>query len=256
MKRALKIAGVVIAFVVVSLGVLIAATFMGRSPIIDGFESNGVRVVKDGFVTVGVVPVGSTEVALIDAGNDATGKAILDDLKRRGLGPEAVRAILLTHGHRDHTAAVRLFPKAEVMALADDVALAEGRAGGRGPLQRLMPVRPSGFTVGRTLKDGEQVALGTAVFRVFSVPGHTAGSAAYLVYHVLFLGDSADTARDGSIIGAPWLFSEDRAQNRASVAGLADRLAKEALEVKAIVFSHSGALDKGLAPLTAFAEKR
>jgi len=36
-------------------------------------------------------------VILVDCGNDRQAKAILNALKQRGLGPEAVKTILLTH---------------------------------------------------------------------------------------------------------------------------------------------------------------
>ena len=53
--------------------------------------------------------------------------------------------------------------------------------------------------------------------------------------------------------GSPWLFSDDADQNRASLAGLATRLAAGKDEVRAIVFAHSGALTRGLDPLVEFA---
>jgi glyoxylase-like metal-dependent hydrolase (beta-lactamase superfamily II) len=194
-------------------------------------------------------------VALIDAGNDRKGKVILAELARGGLGPDAVEAILLTHGHSDHTGGVLLFAKAKVMALAEDVALTEGRANSRGPMQRLFSAHPTGIKVARVLRDGETVRVGKAVFRAFPVPGHTAGSAAYLVNGVLVLGDSANATKKGKVAGAPWLFSDSRAKNRESLVALDRRLVREGTKVRALVFSHSGALEEGLAPLTAFAER-
>lgn len=91
--------------------------------------------------------------------------------------------------------------------------------------------------------------------RVFAVPGHTAGSAAYLINGVLFVGDSADVSSDGEILGARWIFSDSQEQNRASLRRLAERLAQERVNVLAIVPAHSGAVE-GLAPLTAFARAR
>ena len=83
------------------------------------------------------------------------------------------------------------------------------------------------------------------------VMGHTAGSAAYLIDGVLFLGDSAGSSSDGKILAAPKLFSENAAQNRASLKALAERRRPSAAEVKALVPAHSGVL-RGLAPLAAF----
>jgi glyoxylase-like metal-dependent hydrolase (beta-lactamase superfamily II) len=255
MKRILKIVGLVLLLLVVAVVGLVAVTFLGRQSITDGVEIGNIRIVKDGVVSVAVMPVGPREVALVDAGNDATGAAILAELAKLQLGPEAVTAIFLTHGHPDHTGAVHLFPKAQVMALEAEVGLVEGREGAHGPLTRLFPVRPTGLKVTRPLHDGETVMLDQITVRVFAVPGHTAGSAAYLVNGALFLGDAADTNTAGEISGSPWIFSDSQAQDRASLVRLAQRLAEEHADVKALVFAHSGVRTEGLAPLTAFAQK-
>ena len=162
MKRILKILGLLVALFVVLVVAALASAFLGRRSVPEGSDVNGIRIVKDGLVSVAVVPVGEREVALIDAGNDSSGKAILDELSRRGLGPDAVTAILITHGHPDHIAAIAAFPKAEVMALAQEVALIEGRTSARGPLPRLFPARPTGVNVRRALDDGETITLGQA----------------------------------------------------------------------------------------------
>ena len=238
-----------VALVIVGVGILIATTFMGRQSIPDGLEINGLRIVKDGFVSICVLPLAGGDVALFDAGNDKRGKAILGELSRLGLGRENVKTIFLTHGHRDHIAGAPLFPNAQVMALSEEVDVAEGRVSPGGPIMRIMPVRPTGVKINRALHDGEVVDLGTAKVRVFAVPGHTAGSAAYLVNGVLMLGDAADAGSDGRVKGSPWLFSKDQAQDRASLSRLAMRLASQG-GVQALVFAHSGVLKQGIEPLT------
>ncbi|MBF8301593.1 MAG: hypothetical protein HW394_1963, partial [Acidobacteria bacterium] len=182
-------------------------------------------------------------------------EAILGELLRRQMGPDAVVAILLTHGHPDHTGAIRRFPQAQVMALEAEVPLVEGLAGARGPLPRLFPVSPTGVRVTRVLRDGDVVTLGGSSIRVYAVPGHTAGSAAYFVGGVLLVGDSADVALDGSLQGSPWVFSDSQAENRVSLVRLEQRLVADGVKVTAIVPSHSGAVD-GLAPLTTFARSQ
>jgi len=238
-----------VALVIVGGGILIATTFMGRQPIPDGLEINGLRIVKDGFVSISVLPLAGGDVALFDAGNDKTGKAILGALSRLGLGRENVKTIFLTHGHRDHVAGVPLFPDAQVMALSEEVDVAEGRTSPGGPIMRILPVRPTGVKINRALHDGEVVNVGTAKVQVFAVPGHTAGSAAYLVNGVLLLGDAADAGSDGHVRCSPWLFCKDQAQNRASLSRLAARLASQG-GVEALVFAHSGVLKQGIEPLT------
>jgi len=252
----LIVVGGVLLVVVVLAGGAIASAFLGRKAVVDGGDIGGTRIVQDGIVSVAVVPVGAGKVMLVDAGNDGEGAAILNELKRRGLGPDAVVAIALTHGHNDHIAAVRKFPGAQVMALDREVALVEGRERAKGPLLRLMPVRPTGITVARPVHDEEVVTVGDVRVQVFAVPGHTAGSAAYLINGVLFVGDSADQNSDGSLRGAPWIFSDSQADNRASLARLNERLKANGFAVDAVVPAHSAAMTDGLARLDAYAASK
>jgi glyoxylase-like metal-dependent hydrolase (beta-lactamase superfamily II) len=138
------------------------------------------------------------------------------------------------------------------MALEAEVPLVEGRVGARGPLPRMFPVSATGIAVSRALHDGDVVTVGSTPVRVYAVPGHTAGSAAYVAGGVLFLGDSADVASDGTLKGAPWIFSDSQAENRAALARLEQKLVADGVMVTAIVPAHSGAAE-GLAPLSAFA---
>jgi glyoxylase-like metal-dependent hydrolase (beta-lactamase superfamily II) len=166
-----------------------------------------------------------------------------------------VVAIFLTHGHADHTGGARMFPRAQVMALEREVALVEGREGATGPLLRLMPVTPTGISVRRKLRDGESVVVGDVSVRVFATPGHTAGSASYLVNGVLFVGDSADVASDGRLVGSPWIFSDSQAGNVSSLVRLDQRLRQDGVDVTAIAPAHSGVLTDGLTQLDIFARE-
>ena len=255
MKRILTVGILVIGVLGIAGAVILGSALRGRQAITDGFEINGIRMVQDGFSSVAVVPIGEGEVALVDGGNDASGAAVLAELSRRGLGPEAVKAVLITHGHGDHIAGIPTFPNAQAMALEAEIPLVEGHASARGLLTRLRPARPTGIEVDRGLRDGETVLLNEMPVQVFAVPGHTGGSAAYLVNRVLFMGDSADATTEGALRAAVWAFSDDPAQNRASLVRLHQRLTEEGEAVEAIAFAHSGVLVQGLAPLAAFAEQ-
>jgi hydroxyacylglutathione hydrolase len=254
-KRALIIVGVLLLVAVAALGYGVADMFAGLRPVEDGREIAGVRIIVDGFSSMGVVPAGPDTVVLIDAGQDQTGAAILAELNRRGLGPSAVKSVLITHGHGDHIGGIRALPNTQVMSLAAEVPVAEGRESVRSPMGQVMPLSPTGITVTRRLADGETLTIGDASIRVFAMPGHTAGSAAYLVNGVLFLGDSAQVTTAGDLRPAPWLVTDDQAQNRASLVRLARRLATDNTVVTALVPAHSGPV-AGLGPLAAFAQAR
>jgi glyoxylase-like metal-dependent hydrolase (beta-lactamase superfamily II) len=254
MKRILRIlkwVGLAVLAVVFVLAGIVFAAFHGLAPIQDGQKLDGVQVVKDGIVSCYLVDLGEREVALVDACNDKAATAVLAALTKRGLGPEAVKAIFLSHGDRDHIAGALAFPKAQVMLLAPDVALAEGRE--IRAFKWLLSPKDTGVRVTRALADGDVVDLSGVAIRVFAVPGHTKGSAAFLARGVLFMGDSAEATSEGAMAPAKRLTSDDPALNRASLARLAERLAPSAADVKAIAPAHSGVLSKGLGPLTDFA---
>jgi glyoxylase-like metal-dependent hydrolase (beta-lactamase superfamily II) len=235
MKRALKALGVVVAVLAVLLGVGWLYVFGSNKPIVEGTIAPGVEEVKDGIATIFVLDAGPGKVALVDAGNDKAGKALLAALSRRNLTPASVGAIFLTHGHPDHTAACKLFPDAQVYAMAPDVALVGDAT-----------------NIPHPLSDGEGTTVGDLRVEAFAVPGHTPGSAVYFAHGVLFFGDSAGADKEGRLMKAVALISKDPAQNVASLKALAARLSDRKGDVKALAFGHTGPLE-GFEPLAAFA---
>lgn len=235
MKRALKWAGLVVLFLLIAAGSVWYSAFGDNKAIVDGQLADGVETVKDGFVSVFMLDAGPGKVVLIDAGKDASGKAILAALTRRGLTPGSVAAIFLTHGHGDHTAACKLFPDAAVYALESEVALVGNAA-----------------KVTHPLKDAEVSDVGDLRVDTFAVPGHTPGSAVYLARGVLFFGDSAGASKDGTMMKAVRLFSKDSGLNVTSLKALASRLQPRSQEIKMLAFAHTGSLT-GFEPLAAFA---
>ena len=146
---------------------------------------------------------------LVDAGNDPDATAILAALAAKGHRAEDVTDVLVTHGHRDHIAGIPRFPNAKVHAMGVEVPVVEGRAGTNGPLPRLFPASPTGIAVADPVADGARVPLGSLVAEVLALPGHTEGSAAWLVDGVLFFGDAADATNAGKLVPAKWIFSDD-----------------------------------------------
>lgn len=173
---------------------------------------------------------------LIDAGLDATGAAILAELKAEGVGPGQVQGVLITHGHPDHYAAAGLFEKATVTAGSGDVAMIRGDKTHYSTFGRIigavmpLPAAPRAITA---VRGGEELAFDGASFKVIATPGHSPGSVMYLYKDILFTGDSLMRKKDGVAI-VPSLFSEDAGRNRASLRAL------EPLTFDKIADGHAG----------------
>ena len=120
--------------------------------------------------------------ALIDPGDEAP--RVLDMVARSGC---QLQYILLTHGHFDHTSAVRPLlekhPDVPVYIHEKDAVDTE-----RGELL----FRKVGPENQRYYKDGDTLPLGGLTLRVLETPGHSEGSVCLLAEgeHVIFAGDT------------------------------------------------------------------
>jgi hydroxyacylglutathione hydrolase len=122
---------------------------------------------EDNYIWV-VQQTGGNSCVVVDPGDE---DPVLDYLRSQGL---ALSAILITHGHGDHTGGVRglkqQWPEAVVY----------------GPSHERVPV------VEQHLGEGDDLSLADLGFRcrVMEVPGHTSGHVAYRLGNALFCGDT------------------------------------------------------------------
>ncbi|MBN2264248.1 MAG: MBL fold metallo-hydrolase [Candidatus Aminicenantes bacterium] len=120
----------------------------------------------------------SRQAVLIDPG--AEDPRIEDFVKAENL---EVRAILITHSHTDHTGAAAAYAKMF-----------------RAPV--CVPVRDAGdlgFAADKRLGDGESLPFDGFTVRVLHTPGHTPGSACFIVGSILFSGDTLFRNGIGSV---------------------------------------------------------
>ena len=116
--------------------------------------------------------------AIVDPGG--AGQAIAEAVEKMGMNPVA---IFLTHGHYDHSGAVKElrenFPDVSVYLHAADAAMTKR-------VDSLMP------DVGETVAydEGDEIAVGNLTVRVYHTPGHSNGSVTLEVGDVLFTGDT------------------------------------------------------------------
>jgi glyoxylase-like metal-dependent hydrolase (beta-lactamase superfamily II) len=252
-KKLLRNTLIALACFAVLLSTILLYSFSRTLPLAQRRELSGGAVqVKDGMVSVAIIPSADRQVILVDCGSDSKARAILEGLGQMGLGKESVKAILLTHAHPDHIGGCGAFPAAEIFAMAAERSLLEGRAASRSLIGVLIGKKDSGLHIARYLQDGDSLQLGNVAVSCYLVPGHTDGSAAYLAAGTLYLGDSADSGRDGTLLPAKRFVSTDVGENRASLERLAEKLRPQAGQIKILEFAHSASLT-GVEPLLDFA---
>jgi len=252
MKRFLRITAISVAMLVALLAGTFWMLFGGLQAQSAGLALGaGAEPVYDGFSTVFMLDAGNGQVALIDAGNDTAGTAILDALGKRNASADNVAAIFITHAHPDHDAAIAVFPRATVYAMQAEVPVAEAKEP-YGSVFSWVTGRfnPHPFQVTHPLEDGEKVTVGNLEVTAFALPGHTPGSGAYLAQGVLYLGDAAMINSGQQVIGPSKAFSNDTEQGLASLKRLAEELQPRAEEVKVLATAHTGGV-AGLGPLAA-----
>ena len=124
------------------------------------------------------------EGVIIDPGADA--KEILKNVKDLGLD---IKLIVLTHGHIDHTGAVKEVKKttgAEVAIHTDDAKSLQEQLLGRLFGLSYPPPPPPDWL----LKDGDSIDIGDLHFLVVHTPGHSPGGICLLEEGVVFSGDT------------------------------------------------------------------
>lgn len=188
-----------------------------------------------------IAPV-ETGLLVVDLGWIGAEAELSRALQRLDAGPGDVVAVLLTHAHRDHIAAWPLVADAPFYMTVDEADLFLGRDNPDGALVRIghalkpAPRPAAGEVEVRAFSSDTVLAFGSDTVRAFAVPGHTAGSAAYLFRGVLFIGDALSAAPFGGLAPAVGVYSADPEQAAASVASLWPRL--QGLEVRWVCTAH------------------
>jgi glyoxylase-like metal-dependent hydrolase (beta-lactamase superfamily II) len=169
-------------------------------------------------------------VVVVDLGWAGAGGKLRSRLRGLGVAPGEVTDVFLTHSHRDHIAAWRTVRGARFHLWAPEQPLFEGtkrhvdfpsrvarsNAGDAGP-------RPGEVDV-RAYAGDTTFVIGGDTVRAYPVPGHTAGSAAYLFRGVLFVGDAVARKPLRGYSGADPFFSMDTRLNRRSLIELFARV--------------------------------
>ena len=99
----------------------------------------------------------------------------------------SIVAVLMTHAHADHIFGVAdLSEEHEVYLHEEDAAMLNSRAN----LALALGISLKKTEKFHTVKDGEILSIAPFSVQVIHTPGHTAGSACYLIENMLFSGDT------------------------------------------------------------------
>ncbi len=120
------------------------------------------------------------DAVVIDPGGDAD--AILSALGRR-----TAAAVLLTHAHFDHTAALGAFPGVPVYLHAGDGAMVSDSRLNAGQAYGDTAPRAGDF---RYIAESDVIGAAGLSFEVWHTPGHTPGGVCYKIGDCLFTGDT------------------------------------------------------------------
>lgn len=195
---------------------------------------DGVYSVRSGIGNFYIVEADGSFIAFDTGMNTLTARL---GLKSLGIAPERITHVFLTHSDYDHVGGLNLFRGAEIY-LSE---LEEPMVTGRKP--RLLFICNRRLKNFRTLEDRQTVKIGERAVQIISAPGHTAGSACYLVDgKILISGDVLRTSQSGRI--TPFLFFQNmsHAEDKRSL----ERLFKEGFIDRAglILTGHTGILKK------------
>jgi glyoxylase-like metal-dependent hydrolase (beta-lactamase superfamily II) len=171
--------------------------------------TEGLYAVGSGFVNF-YACVSESGVLVFDAGLGA--RIAERGLKKLGIPPEDVTHVFLTHTDYDHAGGAPAFKNAVFYISKEEEQMINGKTPRRGFLYNSFK-RPY-----RTLEDGETVTFGNTAVQARLAPGHTPGSAAYLIDgRFLATGDLLRVTKKGSILPFARLMNKSHRQNIQSV---------------------------------------
>ncbi len=158
--------------------------------IVHGFPGKSVCHGSLGFSTIVLVRRGD-RLALVDVGSFGQRALLIDHLRTRGLAPEDVTDVLLTHSHFDHSINWVLFKEATIVISRKELDWSVGEPWGETPVPELYMRELERCSTLRAVGDGDEVFPGITTHMT---PGHTPGSAVFVLdtgdRDVVFTGDA------------------------------------------------------------------
>lgn len=145
-----------------------------------------------------LIDAGPAGLVLVDPGMTGSAESIVKNIEALGFSRSAIKWVINTHAHFDHSMADAYFQKlgAKILVGRADVAAVEKgtELTGRFALPKSMQNPYPTLKDVTPVDDGEDLVLGDKSFLAIATPGHTPGSTCYLLTiegkNILFGGDT------------------------------------------------------------------
>ena len=225
------LSGVIVLGVIIALAAVWPMCLM--HPLTSGkVEDTNITANKNRSNNLFFIPVGENWI-VVDAGSDS--RAVKSQMERLSIDAEKVQGVFLTHTDYDHVASIPLFSNATIYMSEHEKQMIDGST-----YRQLIKKNklPEGCDTDKVsyLPDNRAVNLGGHSVRIIWVPGHTKGSAMYVVDEkYLFTGD-AFKADKGEMAVHP--YTMDRRQARESIG----RIKEECAGYEKVFTAHYGQL--------------
>ena len=155
-------------------------------------------------------------VALIDAGSFGMRDLLLKGLRERGLEPNDVTDLLLTHSHHDHSVNWTMFPHARIVIGDDELTWSLQEPWGITPVPELYVKELNTWPTLARVKAGAEALPGITTHLA---PGHTPGCLVYVLegasHDIIFTGDAAKNRAE--LVSGTTDMTYDPAISRASI---------------------------------------
>ncbi len=202
--------GVGICLVVLVVLLLIYAFPMySMHPLVSGkIEGTDIIAIKNRINNLFFIP-SDKEWIVIDAGSDA--KRVKQEMERLSIDRHKVKGVFLTHTDYDHVDSVTLFPNATIYMSKQEEQMIDGSTNRQFIKKNSLP-KLDAFNKIVYLSDNEVIDLYKHKVRIIGAPGHTRGSAMYVLDEkYLFTGDAFKIA-DEHILVHPYTMDRKIAQ--------------------------------------------
>ena len=190
-----------------------------------------ISVIRTGLSNFYIYDTGDTLIAFDTGMNPMLCRRGLDKLD---IDANRVSHIFLTHSDYDHAGGLSVFKNAQSYISEKEVPMVTGKK----PRLLFIPNRRrSDYTA---LKNREQVAVGRSVVEIIEAPGHTPGSACYIVdNYAMATGDLLRIGSNGEKIPFLFLQNMSHSENKNTL----EQFKKERIfdRVSFLLTGHSGA---------------